>query len=199
MTMKPLSQFTDIHSHHKIIDDKTIINLNYNEDVDIKGFYSIGIHPWHTSDSSFNLDEALKNLKEKAEKENIVAIGECGIDKLRGADLDIQKQIFEQHIVLSESLNKPLIIHAVKSFDEIIRLKKLYKPKQAWIIHGFRGNSETASMLLKNGFFLSFGEHFNNKSVCIVPNDCIYYETDESNLSITDIYNNIESIRKNCQ
>ena len=88
---------------------------------------------------------------------NIIAIGECGIDKLRSnASIDEQIMIFKQQVELSEKHELPMILHVVKGFDDLIKLKKLLKPKQSWVIHGFNKYNLT-EQLINHGFHLSFG------------------------------------------
>ena len=111
---------------------------------------------------------------------NLYAIGECGIDKLRGASLEIQKKIFEYHIQLSEDLRKPLIIHQVKSLDEMFLYRKKYSPSQRWLIHGFRGNVITAKQLLKAGFEFSLGSKFVQEILQIIPMKSLFLESDDT-------------------
>jgi TatD DNase family protein len=70
----------------------------------------------------------------------------------------------------------------------MIALKKKTQPKQAWIIHGFRGKPEQAAQLTSLGFFLSFGFNHNEKSLQKTPPDKIFLETDDSNYTIQDVY-----------
>jgi TatD DNase family protein len=77
-------------------------------------------------------------------------------------------------------------------------MKKRMQPKQAWIIHGFRGKPELAKQLLKMGFNLSFGEKFNPLSVDVTPLNQLCIETDTSFMKIEDIYQTIAGI-KACQ
>ena len=193
--IRNIRDFKDIHSHRITADDITVANLSYFDTIPSEGFYSIGIHPWMTDKDNNTLALLFDKIKANAGLENVVAIGECGIDLLRGASIDKQKDLFIKHIELSESVNKPLILHAVKSFDILLLLKKKYLPSQEWIIHGFRGKPQLASQLLDNGFSLSFGEKFNPQSVCVVPDNRIFFETDESNLDIDTIRCNIEKYR----
>ena len=94
--MKSIYDFDDIHSHGYPANDSKIVNLDYDEDVCYKGYYSIGIHPWRTADQNFDAAAAIESVRQKAVKANVIAIGECGIDKLRGANIDLQKDdIFE--------------------------------------------------------------------------------------------------------
>lgn len=192
--MKDIRDFKDIHSHRmNCCNDETLVCLSFDDDVKSEGFYSIGLHPWKTDMDKQSLEQAMNEVTLKASHRNVVAVGECGIDRLRGADIKVQTEIFRRHIALSEQLHKPLIIHAVKSYDIILRLKKELKPSQLWIIHGFRGKPETARQLTDNGIALSFGEKFNSESVLVTPADLLFTETDESDKDIAEIRKNILS------
>lgn len=184
----------DIHTHHSsTISDNTIINC-YPEDFlpcDGKN-YSVGIHPWQAEKAS---DAWFIKLTECAHHKQVVAIGEAGIDKLTNTPLSIQIDLFKQQALLAESVKKPLIIHVVKAMEELLKLKKEINPKQPWIIHGFRGKAEMADVYLKHNFYLSFGEHFQEKALQITPLERLFIETDESALSIEKIYQKIADSR----
>jgi Tat protein secretion system quality control protein TatD with DNase activity len=87
----------------------------------------------------------------------VVAIGECGLDRNIDLPLDIQTSIFKRHIELAETLQKPLVIHCVRAFSELIALKKNTKSTVPWIIHGFHKKEEVFQQLLKHDFYFSFG------------------------------------------
>lgn len=147
---------------------------------------SVGIHPWYLSED--NVREQYKRLVEVVGHPQVVAIGECGLDKLKGPSLALQQDVFKQCALLAEQTSLPLIIHAVKCSNELIRLKKELNPSLPWIIHGFRGKKEVAQAYLKHGFYLSFGEHYQEEALRIVPLDKLFLETDESLLPIESIY-----------
>lgn len=189
---------TDIHTHHfPPIGQRAIYNIRIDE----QGFefvrqenlyYSAGIHPWDTETVNQNLLEKLYNtLLDK----DIVAVGECGLDKNAAVAYEHQEQLFLHHIQLSEELFKPLIIHCVGYFNELIALRKKLNPTQDWIVHGFRGKAQLAEQLLKAGFHLSFGEKFNPEAVRICPPERMLIETDESELTIQEIYEAIKNIQ----
>lgn len=192
--MKTLREFKDIHSHNRIPADDRVISLDYDSDVPAEGYYSIGIHPW-SSGSVDSTDDVMAELNTKISKENVVAIGEAGLDRLRGASIERQKEIFIVQALLAERLAKPLVIHCVKAFDVLISLKKHLKPKQTWIVHGFRGKPQTARQLLAAGIALSFGEKFNADTLRIVDDEHLYTETDESQSDIDSIRSKISEIR----
>lgn len=144
-------------------------------------------------------------LRALAAEPCVKAIGETGLDtihKVTGSQvadrlsdsqnvhtdlLKMQTELLRYHVALSEELRKPLILHIVKQFGEIIRLKRELRPTQPWIIHGFRGKPELAKELLRHGFYLSYGEKFNPASVAVTPPSRLLIETDESQLPVSII------------
>lgn len=180
----------DIHTHDKSRKD-AIINIYPHEQLIEGAYHSVGIHPWHTSNVT---TITIENLKALSVNSQVVAIGETGLDALKGASIEKQIEIFKLHISLSEQVKKPLIIHCVKAFNEIITIKKQLKPSMPWIIHGFRGKPQLAQQLLNNGFYISLGEKFNPETASIIPIDRLLFETDESTLDINKI---IDSINNN--
>ncbi|NDW19516.1 hypothetical protein D0T53_11425 [Dysgonomonas sp. 216] len=146
--------------------------------------FSCGVHPWYSE----NAEPQLKFLSEIAGDSRIVAIGEAGYDKLKGPELSIQQHVFEYQISLSEKLKKPLIIHCVKAWDELIASKKKFNPKQAWIIHGYKGKPELTKQLLAHGFMFSVNDKFNIDSVKVIPLNMMFCETDTHDISIESVY-----------
>ncbi len=183
---------SDIHTHDASRAPHAIVNIYPGDEMTPGNVYSIGIHPWHTHEVT---DEMLQMLEQQASNTDVVAIGEAGLDKLRGADIDTQERIFIRHIELSEALKKPLIIHAVKAYDRIIALHRRFKPTQRWIIHGFRGKPQQAMSLLNEGLDLSIGEKFNPEAAAIIPANRLFIESDESKLSIDEIRRQVAQYR----
>ncbi len=190
---------TDTHTHHfPPIGHRAIYNIRIDEfDFEFKQqenlYYSAGIHPWDAHKANKKL---LEKLYHTLLNEDVVAVGECGLDKYAEASYEQQEQLFLHHIQLSEELSKPLIIHCVKHFNELIQIRKKIKPTQDWIAHGFRGKPQLAEQLLKAGFYLSFGERFNPESVRICPSNRLLIETDESKKSIQEIYEMVMEAKK---
>ena len=180
--------YFDIHTHTPPLNPNEALYSCSFKDASLPntGIISVGIHPWDLTEN--NAEELLHWLEKSAKNPGVVAIGECGIDKLRGISINKQIDIFQKCIMLSEQMSLPVIIHAVKCTEELIRIKKEIKPKMPWIIHGFRGKVPMAQSLLKHGFYLSFGEHYQEESLKCTPLDKIFLETDESSLPIEDIY-----------
>lgn len=163
---------TDSHTHSHRPD--AIVSRS-PESQPHEGFlYSVGIHPWDADSSNLPL------LEEEAALPSTIAIGESGIDLLRGPEVEQQEKLFIKHIELSERLKKPLIVHCVRAFDRLLSLRRKLHPKQPWIIHGFNRKPQLAAELVKAGCYISFGPVFNPASARAVPSDRLLIETDDS-------------------
>jgi TatD DNase family protein len=154
-------------------------------------WYSLGIHPWHIG----TLTSVPDRVRRLLEHPQVLAVGEAGIDKLMQTPLSVQMELFEQQARLAEQLGKPLIIHAVRAADELLRLKRQLTPRVAWIVHGFRGKPALAEQLLRHGFCLSFGEHYQAEALRITPIDALFVETDESEVPIGVLYERAAAVR----
>jgi TatD DNase family protein len=153
--------------------------------------YSIGIHPWFINEERLASD--LKTLEEKLQLKQCLALGECGLDKRIEVPMGLQIDVFEKQIVLAEKYKKPLVLHLVAAFDELIEIKKRLKISVPIIIHGFSKNEQVAKQLLANGFYLSFGKYLlrnlEMKEVFqSVPNDRFFLETDTIDETLEDVY-----------
>ncbi|MDE6342826.1 MAG: TatD family hydrolase [Muribaculaceae bacterium] len=188
----------DCHTHHPAPDAKAVISTSPVGFRPSEGqAWSVGLHPWDLDlfcDSSFRIKEEIwSELVMAAAAPGVVAIGECGIDMVRGGLLAAQMLAFRKQALLAERLRKPLVIHSVKAHDIIVGLKRDINPQMPWVIHGFRYKPSIAEMYLKEGCYLSFGEKFNTDSLLITPHDKLLAETDESALPIEEIISRLES------
>ena len=146
-------------------------------------FLSVGIHPWYLDDAENQLDL----LRKAIENKQVVAIGESGLDKLKGPSMDLQTTVFKKQIALSEEYHLPMVIHCIKAYNELIQIKKSTHPHQPWIIHGFRGKEALAKECILHGFHLSFGAYYQEDALRAVPVEKLFVETDESDMDIEDI------------
>ena len=187
--------FLNIHTHkpHKD-DEKTILNLDLDALCPNEGWFSYGIHPWSFDDEHFDSEKALFLLEERLQYPNVVVLGEAGLDRLYKASFDRQMEVFERQIVLSERFSKPLIIHDVKCNNEMMALHKKYKPKQAWILHGFNGTGQDVRQLAEQGFCFSVGESLLHaerkirKSILNIPLERLFFETDMADIDVVEVY-----------
>lgn len=190
--------YIDVHTHAQFVassDTFRVVNRFAGEDVaptDVNTVFSVGLHPWHIQ--SENNDEKYLNIEIALQNPLVVAIGETGLDKVIKVPLELQKEVFLQHLKLAEKYAKPAIIHAVRSFFEIIEVYKKSGAHIPLIFHGFNGGLETSKQLLKHGAFFSFGKDLLLKkpgaieSFKHLPSERLFLETDDSNYSIKDIY-----------
>ena len=187
--------FIDIHTHLANSKDNLIqiVNLDLEQPCPNQGHYSYGIHPWALDKADFQVNEALDKLKENLQRPQVVALGEAGLDKFH-ADIEQQIRLFERQIVLSENMKKPMILHDVKSHNEIVALRKKHRAKQPWIVHGFNGTAQDAAQLTRQGIFLSVGEsllHPDRKiynSLKTIDIDYVFFETDMAEIGIEKVY-----------
>lgn len=187
--------YIDIHTHAENIDNKKFSIRSFsivdNNNIPVNKTFSAGIHPWDSEKFNYSHFDTLRKI---SNKNKFIAIGEAGLDKLQGAELQIQKNIFKGQIELSERTKRPLIIHCVKYFNELIEMHKEIKPKSPWIIHSFRKNVALAQDLIARGIYLSFGADLLNTSsnpykyFSELNKEFIFVETDDSQLSIEEIY-----------
>lgn len=175
----------DIHTHIRrpgAVYNLTLEELRQEPLADTNEWLSAGLHPWYLTT---DWKQDLMQLRKWAALPQVVAIGEAGLDRL--VTTSCQEEAFRAQIQLSEEIYKPLIIHCVKATDKLLALHKKLCPTQRWIFHGFRGGPALAQQLLNTGFYLSFGEHFNESSLLLCPPFKRYTESDESSLSFIEI------------
>ena len=186
-------KFVNLHTH---------LHTNSNEFLEIVNqyphefskkipLYSIGIHPWYIDDN--RLEEDLKKIKKKLSHKECIALGECGLDKRIEKIYSTQIDVFEAQLDFLHEISKPVILHCVASFDEVISCKKNSGLTSPFIIHGFSKNYQVAKQLLNNNFHLSFGKYLlRNPDLGDVfkqiPNEKIFLETDTIAESLEEVY-----------
>jgi TatD DNase family protein len=195
--------FIDIHSHDGCPSAECrILSLDISEignDLAMHSgktsenhYLSIGIHPWFIERQQ--VEKSLQALQTLGINPAVIAIGECGLDRCIDTTLATQIEVFSRQIELSERIKKPLIIHCVRAFSELLAARKVFHATQPWIIHGFTGKPALAQQLIKHGCYLSFGKallnsnHRVDRSLQTVPLDHLFLETDAANVSIDAIY-----------
>lgn len=138
-------------------------------------WFSAGLHPWDVTE---DFDSQLDILETLLANPQVPAVGECGFDALKGPSHELQEQAFVRQVQLSEQFRKPMILHVVRDFDSVFRLRRTLKPEQPWLIHGFRGGPEQMNQLYSHGILVSFGLKHNPVSLRQVPSDRLFLETD---------------------
>ena len=191
-----MPKYIDIHSHTTKTNDNCIqiINLDLNQPCPEQGYYSYGIHPWEADKVDFQMKTTFECLEKKLESPNVLALGEAGLDKMHKVSFERQIELFERQIELSEALQKPMILHDVKSHNEIIALRKKHQAKQPWILHGFSGTEQDVKQLIGQGIYLSVGESLLYperkiyKSFKFIDLEYLFLETDMADIGIEAVY-----------
>jgi TatD DNase family protein len=212
-------KYFDVHTH--IPDEsgevKSVLNL-FPEDELTGEMFSVGVHPWFTN--KLDVERQLKLLRQKAISENCVAIGECGLDRpafCRSGDgssedavtrgFEFQSELFKKQVGIANLADKPLLIHCVRAFPELLHIRKSIPHSTPWIIHGFRGSKEIADSLIKEETYMSFGKSISDTAPSNrkiqelfrkLPDSVILLETDnvdEPTLDIRDVYRAASKIR----
>lgn len=180
----------DIHTHHHPEVPGTAIVQATPQAFNLRPghYYSVGLHPWDIID---DWRVQMAKLFVMAQHPQVLMIGEAGMDKKHGkASLELQMEVFREHIRLSELVRKPLIIHCVKAFDELFAMRKSSRAIQPWILHGYRGGVEQWTQLSRIGIRVSMGERYNEKLVLELGTDMLFLESDES-YDIDSIYESV--------
>ena len=109
-------------------------------------FYCLGIHPWFVDEHS---EEDLTELRRRlaARPERCVALGECGLDRLKGS-LEVQWPWFDSQVALANEFGMPLVIHSVKAHDEVHSLLNRRQWTGRALIHGFSGSFQQGEKLV---------------------------------------------------
>ncbi|PZX94506.1 TatD family deoxyribonuclease [Flavobacterium aquariorum] len=185
--------YFNLHTH-KLTNQDTILELvnQYPKEFDVAiPYYSIGIHPWYIDEQRLETD--LQIIESKLEEPNCLALGECGLDKRIEIPFELQQMVFERQLLLAQKHNKPVVIHCVAAFQEVIAIKKRLKITVPMLIHGFSKNKQVAKELIDNGFFISFGKYLLRnpeleKVFQSIPNDRFFLETDTVEEGIEEVY-----------
>ena len=202
----------DFHTYYNI-EGPCLLNVDtvellpsYPEQVRL----SVGLHPWKV-DAGWQ--EAVDSIRQEAMREDVWAIGECGLDRVRGAALPLQAEAFRAQMAIAEEVRKPMVIHCVRALDELLALRREVAEQcrrrgeepQLWVVHGFRGKPEQAKQLMAKGMLLSFGHRYNVETLrsvfasfqervtkdapsCLNP---FFLETDDLHLSVRQIYEQV--------
>lgn len=140
-----------------------------------------GTHPWH----------AHLGLKSLTDPDSLDAIGEIGLDFSKG-DHEQQQSIFIQELERAQRLRKGVVIHCVRAFEPVMNILK-GRDLPFVIFHGFLGSPEQADRAIREGYYLSFGERTMRSpktqlALRACPKENLFLETDESEVSIREIY-----------
>jgi TatD DNase family protein len=194
MTIFQNMQYIDFHTHHLKEENNIRIRNVFAQDLisfSPEYLFSAGLHPWHID--VVNLDDCFRSIEQSTLMKNMLAVGECGLDRSITTDFALQEKCFRIQIEIAEIHSKPLIIHCVRAYSDLIKIKNETKSKVPWIIHGFQGNQQITQSLIGHGFYFSVGEKLlktNSKHEVFksIPLNRLFLETDDHEISIDRLY-----------
>ncbi len=111
--------------------------------------YSLELHPWHLPAVFSGLPSDWKSMAEKAD-----AIGEIGLDRLRGPDLSVQRRYLTEALNVAAELRKPVVLHCVRAWQELRLALRPFTGLRC-LYHGFRGSPAFLAELEEYGFFIA--------------------------------------------
>lgn len=146
--------------------------------------WTAGIHPWNADKE--DVSTIVPSLGD------VQAVGETGLDFVRGADRAVQLAAFRAQLALAHERQMPVVLHCVKAFEPVMRELDACRPR-AVIFHGFIGSPEQARRAVGKGYYLSFGlRAFASpktlESLRETPLSQLFLETDDSDVPIEEIY-----------
>ncbi len=196
--------YIDIHVHNYYEQENVILVQNlfpeHANSMVKKRYYSIGLHPWHVKDNMWQND--CEVVSRVSTHPNIIAIGETGLDAKVDISFETQVKAFRKQLEIAEECNKPVIIHCVRAYNEILSVRKHSNQNIPWIIHWFNASKQLADDLINKNCYLSFGHTLFKedskafKAFTELPLDKIFFETDDAGISIIQVYEKGASIRK---
>ena len=181
-----MMEILDIHTH-RLDAQGALISVDPRQfDPQPGRWYSVGFHPWHDIGTLTTADWAV--LEQCAAHPQVLAIGETGMDSLRGGDINIQAAAFQRHLQLAHAIGKPVVAHCVRTAQRLLDVRRhAGLTGVPLVIHGMRGNERVAQLLLDSGCFLSFGPRFNPAALAATPLDRLLIETDDSQTPINEV------------
>jgi len=197
-------KYIDIHTHTYYKNDDVVILQNVfptqGDQLGREAYFSIGLHPWHVENS--NVEKELGWVSENSLRKDVIAIGETGLDKAITCPWEDQLNVFLKQLAIAQEIRKPLIVHCVRSYSEILEYRKKSDMTIPWIFHWFSGSPQTAEQLTRKNCYLSFGHMlFNDRSkayssfVSLHPSR-IFFETDDAGYNIFEVYEKAAQIKK---
>ena len=182
----------NVHSHQPAVKNEWVLQSRYRhfnipEPV---GYYSMGLHPWYITTETF--DKELEQLKQSSKNHHVLAIGECGLDKVCATDFALQQKAFAAQIEWANHIKKPLIIHCVRAYAEVQQLLQQQHNTVPVVFNCFNKYEKFAKQLIDKCYYLSFGKVLQQPAMQQViqklPADKIFLETDDATVEIETIY-----------
>jgi TatD DNase family protein len=157
-------------------------------------YATAGLHPHHASQFSEDLESALTDL---ARRDEVVAVGECGLDYFRNySDPSEQLKAFERQLEIAVRVGKPVFLHQRDAHDDFIAvLRNQASQLSGGVAHCFTGDASQAEQYLSLGMHIGVtgwvcddrrGDSLRS-AVPAIPLDRLLIETDAPYLLPRDL------------
>ena len=146
-------------------------------------YAAVGLHPENCHDFQ---PEQIEHLRQLAQREKVVAIGEVGLDYYweENPPREFQQQVFRRQLALARELQLPVIVHDREAHADTLSIVREF-PDVTGVFHCFSGSPEMAQELLKLGWYLGFDGPVTYKNArrapevaAVTPLDRMLIETD---------------------
>ncbi len=147
-------------------------------------FSTAGVHP---HDSRSCTDQTIPQLRELAKAQEVVAIGECGLDFNRDySPRPIQEKWFAAQVELAEELQMPLFLHERDAREHFCEILKTGRKSTPAVVHCFTGTSDDLKIYLDMDLYIGItgwicderrGTHLR-ELVREIPENRLMIETD---------------------
>jgi len=190
-----MTEFINIHTHHAEKSETifSVVNVTLpRSHVPPHSYFSVGWHPWYINGISPQVIES--ELTPYLQHKKMIALGESGFDRTIDIPMRFQEEVFNLHVQLASKFGKPLIVHCVKAYSDLLHYLKDTKSKRPFIIHGYNANSHITQQLLNYNTFFSIGKEVLDpksklsETLKTIPLEKIFFETDEAGYSVSEIY-----------
>ncbi len=193
-TILPNHRYLDFHTHSLRQADRAdvveIVSLHLGKDR-VHNYFTVGLHPWWTGQPVTPAQR--KELESLLSNPRCLAMGEMGLDNLKGPAMEVQMNILRSQLQVADEFGKAVIIHCVRAFGQLGEVKKEFPGIKKWCVHGYGRHATLAKQLIDQGFYLSlmpglppakYGELFQS-----LPHDRLFLETDSMpDVSIIGVY-----------
>ncbi|MDD5728196.1 MAG: TatD family hydrolase [Victivallales bacterium] len=199
----PGIEFIDFHTHKQEAPEKAlnILSVELADAVELqlenpdRIYFSIGMHPWRLPENTDRLDVHIDKMRRMLQIPEVIALGEIGLDRLRGPELPVQETFLAELFRLAAVLDETVIVHCVRCYPELLALKNNFAPRQKMLIHGFNGKIDLLEQLIKAGHYVSLSpQALERDDLCRAIREKpiflsrICLETDAFPLTVMEVY-----------
>lgn len=152
--------------------------------------FALGLHPYFLNTFETQDFVRLTNLLYQ-HQDQVLAVGEIGLDTQIDVDWALQIDVFEQQLMLAEAHQLPVILHHRNSHNELVRILKAQRFSQGGIVHAFSGSLQEAQTYTDLGFKIGVGggitysrANKTRKTISQLPLSCLVLETDAPDMPL---------------